>query len=442
MKTLNIQPNQVHEILSKHMLVDGFPVVVDLEKSHGSWLYDSRTNKEYLDFFSFFASNPLGFNHPIMHDAEVEKRLLEASRVKVSNSDKYTTYMAEFVDTLSKTAGPSELPYYFFIEGGALAVENAMKVAFDWKAKKNGWDNKKANQLEIMHFCNAFHGRSGYTLSVTNTDPNKTDLFPKFKWTRIDTPTMRFPQTIENRNTVIELERVFVKQMETAFKINGDCIAAILIEPIQGEGGDNHFRPEFFTELRRLADKYDALLIYDEVQTGLGMTGKWWAYQHHNVTPDILVFGKKMQLGGIMVSNRIDDVENHCFKKASRINSTWGGGLVDMVRATTILETIVNENLLENANKQGNLLLEGLNELRAQFPFISNVRGQGLMCALDVASPALRNKIIENCFYADMIILPCGQNSIRFRPALTVSEKCIMEGLKRLRQALAMVDVS
>src|SRR5262249_14531915 len=154
-------------------------------------------------------------------------------------------------------------------------------------------------------------------------------------------------------------------------------IAAIIIEPIQSEGGDNHFREEFFVELRRLADERDALLIYDEVQTGVGPTGKWWHFQHTKVVPDIICFAKKMQVGGIMVGDRIDDVAENVFVKPGRINSTWGGGLVDMVRCTRLLEIIVEENLVENARLRGAELLLGLEEIQARHSkIIDNVRGK------------------------------------------------------------------
>lgn len=437
-----IEPTKVHQTLAKHLLVDGFPVVIDLEKSHGSFLHCSKTNKEYLDFFSFFASNPLGFNHPVMHQPEVEKRLLEAARVKVSNSDKYTTYFAEFVDTLERTAGVPELPHYFFIEGGTLGVENAMKVAFDWKARRNKRGNSKANDLQIMHFRNAFHGRSGYTLSTTNTDINKTNLFPKFDWPRIDAPALHFPLTKDVIKSTIEKEAAAVREIERYFDKSDGYIAGILIETIQAEGGDNHFRPEFFAQLRALADRYDALLIYDEVQAGMGSTGRWWAYQHHDIKPDILIFGKKMQVGGIMVSNRIDNVEDNCFKKSSRINSTFGGNLVDFVRATAILETIVNENLLENAACRGAQLLGGLEELEKEFSWLSNARGKGLMIAVDTPNTEIRNTILNKCFEEQhFIALPCGTKSIRFRPTLTVSENEVFDGLDRFRQVLKSVQL-
>ena len=429
---------EVHATLGKHILVDGYPFVVDLEKSHGSLVHDALTGNELVDFYSFFASNPLGFNHPSMKDERTRERLAAVSTVKVANSDKYTTYYAEFVETIDRTCGPKDLTKYFFVEGGALAVENALKTAFDWKVRKNLAAGRGEKGTQVLHFKHAFHGRSGYTMSLTNTDPNKVDYFPKFDWPRISTPMVTFP--LEAHVAEVEArERTALAEAEKAFADRPHDIAAIIIEPIQSEGGDHHFRKEFFAQLRAMADKHEALLIFDEVQTGVGATGKWWAYEHHGVTPDIVCFAKKMQVGGIFVGNRIDDVEN-VFVKAGRINSTWGGGLVDMVRGTRILEIIAEENLLDNAKTRGEELLAGLKKIQERHSIVSNTRGLGLLCAFDLPDGKKRDAAIKRCFADGMLVLSCGSRSVRFRPTLSVSAEIIAEGLARLEKAITEVE--
>jgi L-lysine 6-transaminase len=430
---------EVHETLRRHILVDGYPLVIDLEKSLGSIARDAVSGRELIDFYSFFASNPLGFNHPGMLDDRTRERLAKTSLVKVANSDKYTTYFAEFVDTLSRTAAPPELSKYFFVEGGALAVENALKTAFDWKVRKNLRAGRGERGHKVLHLERAFHGRSGYTMSLTNTDPNKTEYFPKFDWPRIPSPMIRFPLTPSHVAEVEERERAAVAAAEAAFERDPHDIAAIILEPIQSEGGDNHFRSSFFRELRRLADEHDALLIYDEVQTGIGGTGAWWAYQHHGVTPDIVCFAKKMQVGGILVGDRIDDVEDNVFHKPGRINSTWGGGLVDMVRATRILEIMVEEHLVENARARGAELLAGLEAIQSRRPSVDNARGQGLMCAIDLPDTKTRDAAIKRCFADGMLVLACGPRSLRFRPALNVTAEIVADGVARLDAAIGAV---
>ncbi len=435
-----IEPKAVHDTLRRHLLVDGYPIVVDLDHSGGSWLRDKLTGKLYLDFFSFFASNPIDLNHPGLCDAETQARLVRAARTKISNSDYYTEYLAEFVDTLERTCAPPELPHYFFIEGGALAVENAMKAAFDWKVRKNLAKGRGERGSQVLHLEHAFHGRSGYTLNVTNTDPVKTLFYPKFDWPRIPSPAVEFPLDERHLERVVLAEREAIGRAERAFDEHRDDIAAILLEPIQGEGGDRHFRPEFLRELRRLADEREALLIYDEVQTGVGLTGAWWAYQHHGIAPDILCFAKKMQVGGIFGSRRLDEVKDNVFAVPSRINSTWGASLVDMVRCTRLLEIIVEKRLLENAKLRGSELRAGLVGLQQRFPgVVSNARGLGLMCALDLPNGDLRAKVVRRCFEDGMIVLPCGPRSVRFRPTLSVTAEAIAEGVSRLERSVAAV---
>jgi L-lysine 6-transaminase len=436
----------VHSTLGKHILVDGFHVAIDLEKSHGSWIYDAVSEREILDFYSYFATLPIGHNHPgLVDNEEFMTALTRAAVSNPANSDIYAGEFAAFVETFSRLAVPPEFRYLFFIAGGALAVENGMKTAFDWKVKKNRAAGRRATGRgdlgsQVIHFREAFHGRSGYTLSVTNTDRVKIDAFPKFDWPRITNPKLEFPVTPEVEARVGELECQAVGEIERAFADNPHDIAAILIEPIQGEGGDNHFRPEFFRELRRLADEHEALLIYDEIQTGFGFTGKLWAYQHHGVAPDILAFGKKTQVCGIMSSDRVDDVDDNVFHVSGRINSTWGGNLVDMVRCARYLEVIEEENLVDNAARMGERLLAGLQELASRHPVASSVRGQGLFCAFTLPTTELRNRLRQSLWDKGLATLPSWPSSLRFRPCLTVSAREVDIALEILDRALAELE--
>ncbi len=434
-----IDPNEVHSTLLKHMRADGMEMVIDLERSQGCRLHDSRSGKSYLDFYSFFASSPIGLNHPKMKSTKAKGQLLKAAVNKPSNSDAYTVEMAKFVETLSRTAMPDYLPHLFLIEGGALGIENALKASFDWKIRKNfrkGYKEERGNQ--VIHFQQAFHGRTGYTLSLTNTaDLRKTMHFPKFKWPRIVNPKIIFPLEGENLKKVIQMEAQAIEEIKVAFHENKDDIAAIIIEPIQGEGGDNHFRGEFFKALRTLADENDAMLIFDEVQTGVGLTGKWWAAEHFAIQPDFICFGKKMQVCGMMAGRRIDEEEDNVFRVAGRINSTWGGNLTDMVRGTLYLEIISEEDLVENAASKGAVLLSKLMELQREFPqFVNNARGRGLMCAFDCPSTMDRDSLRRMIYKNRMVVLGCGERTIRFRPPLNIEEEEIVEGIRILSQSI------
>ena len=435
-RRLHIQPAEVHSVLGRHMLADGYDIVMDLRKSKGSWVFDSKRGRAVLDFFTNFASCPIGYNHPRLDTPEFREKLADVAVNKPANSDIYTTYFAEFVETFSRIAiPPTYNKHLFFIEGGALGVENAVKSAFDWKVRKNfrkGYQSERGTQ--IMHLREAFHGRTGYTLSLTNTaDPRKTQYFPKFDWPRIDNPKIRFPVD----HDVAQREKSAIEQAKKFLVERKDDIAAFIMEPIQGEGGDNHFRPEFLKAVRQLCDENDMLLIFDEVQTGVGLTGKMWGFQNYGVEPDMFCYGKKTQVCGFASNDRIFDIDENVFTIKSRINSTWGGNLTDMVRAQRFFEVIDDEKLVENAAKVGAYFVGELQRFAIDFPkLVSNVRGRGLMAAFDLPSGEQRDAAIKAFMQNDVMVLASGHQSIRFRPPLNLSSEEAAEGIRRMEKAL------
>jgi L-lysine 6-transaminase len=315
-----------------------------------------------------------------------------------------------------------------------------LKAAFDWKVRKNLAAGKGAKGHQVLHFLEAFHGRSGYTLSLTNTaDARKTDSFPKFDWPRVTNPKLSFPMTPEVLAAVRAAERQALAEIERALAERPDEIAALVVEPIQAEGGDNHFRPEFLRELRRLADEREFLLVFDEVQTGFGTTGRWWCCEHFDVLPDVLAFGKKTQVCGIAASRRLDEVDS-VFKVSSRINSTWGGNLVDMVRCQRYVEVIEEEGLLANAERVGAHLLAGLRALEREIPeLVTNARGRGMFLAFDLPTTEARGRALEALNENDVLGLASGHRAVRFRPALTLTAAEADEGLRRIARALRSI---
>ena len=431
-----IPPVEVHDSLRRHMLVDGLPFVLDLERSTGSWIYDSRSERRLLDMFTSYSTVPLGYNHPGFSDPAYRAKLLSAAVNKPANSDLYSTQMADFVDALARTVPPPLDRHMFFIEGGALAVENALKAAFDWKVRKNLAAGRGEIGHRVIHFEQAFHGRSGYTMSLTNTDPRKTDLFPKFDWPRISNPKLSFPLTPEVLAEVEAAERRAVAEIEQALERTPHEIAALIIEPIQGEGGDNHFRAEFLAELRRLADEGEFLLVFDEVQTGFATTGRWWCFEHFDVLPDIFAFGKKTQVCGICAGPRLDEVES-VFAVPSRINSTWGGNLVDMVRCQRIVEIVEQEGLLDHARRIGERLVAGFEELAERFEGrVSNARGRGMFVAFDLPDQETRKRVRRQMRDAGVLAMRSGECAIRFRPCLNLTAEEADEALRRTGEAL------
>ena len=429
-----VTPATVHDVLRRSLLVDGFNMVLDLDASSGSRLVDARDGTAYLDLFTFFASNALGMNHPALaHDPVFRSELLTAALNKPSNSDVYSEPMARFVATFARVLGDPGLPHLFFVEGGALAVENALKVAFDWKSRWNeahGLDPRLGTK--VLHLRDAFHGRSGYTMSLTNTDPVKVARFPQFAWPRISNPYLSEGTDVAGR------ERVTLAEARAAFELHPHDIACFVMEPIQGEGGDHHFRPEFLQAMQALCHEHDALLVLDEVQTGAGLTGTAWAFQQLGVQPDVVAFGKKTQVCGVMAGGRVDEVPDNVFAVGSRINSTWGGSLTDMVRARRILEVVEADGLIAGAAALGPVLLDLLRELALSHPEVTDVRGRGLMCAFSLPDAALRDEVLTALREDEhVLLLGCGTRSVRFRPALTVSLEDLAAGVAALDRVLS-----
>lgn len=425
---------RVHEILSASILADGFDLVLDLRLSRGCRLVDERDGTSYLDMFGFFASNALGMNHPALaEDAEFRDELATAALNKPSNSDMYTVEMARFVDTFQRVLGDPRLPHLFFIDGGGLAVENALKVAFDWKSRHNESHGRSADLgTKVLHLTGAFHGRTGYTMSLTNTDPVKTARFPKFAWPRIDTPFLADGVDIE------AAEAKALDQARRAFAENPHDIACFIAEPIQGEGGDRHLRPEFLRAMQELCHANDALFILDEVQTGVGMTGSTWAYQQLGLAPDVVAFGKKTQVCGVMAGGRVDEVPDNVFVVSSRLNSTWGGNLTDMVRTRRILEVLERDELIERSRPLGAHLVDRLEALAAKYPQVSEPRGRGLMCAITLESAQLRDAVVTALREREQVlILGTGERGIRFRPPLTVTAAELDAAVDALDRVLA-----
>lgn len=427
----SVAPGKVIATLEPHLLVDGFKLIYDCDRSQGSRFVDATTGRSWIDLYSFYASQPIGFNHPHFDLPEVKADLLRAAKVKVANADVYTPQLATFVETFARVMSLAPLERYFFIEGGALAVENAVKAAMDWKVRKNLAVGRGERGTEIIHFKHAFHGRSGYTMSLTNTDPRKIAYFAKFNWPRVSTPMINFALP-ENERVADVAARELQTEQEICAVLSQKAvdIAAIIIEPIQGEGGDNHFRAEFLHTLRRLCDENDVLLIFDEVQAGMGITGRNWCCEHFGVRPDLLAFGKKAQVCGVMAGPRLDEVKDNCFRLPSRISSTWGGNFTDYVRSTHYLRIIEEENLVAHAAAQGEVLLTELQALARRHPIVTAPRGRGLMLAFDLPDTARRDAFWKSCYERGLLVVRSGEHSIRLRPVLDVPDDVIEEALQ------------
>jgi L-lysine 6-transaminase len=271
-------------------------------------------------------------------------------------------------------------------------------------------------------------------MSLTNTDPVKVARFPKFAWPRIPAPYL------SEGADVVAREREALAAARAAFAQHAHDIACFLMEPVQGEGGDHHFRPEFLQAMQALCREHDALFVLDEVQTGAGLTGTAWAFQQLGVQPDVVAFGKKTQVCGVMAGGRVDEVPDNVFAVGSRINSTWGGSLTDMVRARRILEVIEADGLIARAGVLGAELHGLLRTLAAAHPAVTDVRGRGLMQAFSLPTAPQRDAVLTALREDEhVLLLGCGSRSVRFRPALTVTSDELAAGVAALDRVLSRV---
>lgn len=435
-----MEPSEVLPTLAGHLLVDGFDLVLDLDASRGCRIVDARDGTAHLDMFGFFASSALGMNHPALYTGAVERRLLRAARHKPTLSDVYAAGQAEFVATFERLAADPALPRLFLIEGGALAVENALKAAFDWKSRHNEARGRDpALGTRVLHLRRAFHGRTGYTMSLTNTAPVKTARYPAFDWPRIPAPALPFPRDPDPGAREAREDEA-LEAAAAAFEAHPHDIACFVAEPIQGEGGDRHLSARFLGAIQRLCRVHDALVVLDEIQTGVGLTGTTWCYEQLDLEPDLVAFGKKTHVCGAMGGRRVEEVEDHVFVTSDRLNSTFGGGLVDMVRATTVLEVIDRDGLVPRAAEMGAVLLDHLRGLEDRQAAVTAARGRGLMCAFDLPDTATRDRVLAHAFAEHRVMVSgCGPRTVRFRPPLVVSADELEEAVGAIEDSVHAV---
>ena len=363
-----------------------FNIKIDFDKSHDSFLYDKNTEREYLDFFGMYASLPLGYNHKIFQTEEFKNEILSTSTFKVNNCEFVSDETLEFDRLFSEYAGSGNYKHFHYCCTGALAVEAAIKACLQYK---------NFHSPKIISFNNSFHGVNSYGGFVTSRfwPANlKLDGFPE----------------ILSCKLAASLKRVEEELMKSP-------TTCILVEPIQCSAGDIHLRKEFLVGLRALADSYDVPLVFDEIQIGFGATGKLWYYEHLDIEPDILIFGKKTQLSGIMVK----DKHSQIFQKENitRLEVTWNSDVVDMVRCKHIIKAYKKYNILENVKNVSQVLISSLEKNKK----IKNLRNAGLIIGFDLEDTQSRNKFVKDLYNVGLLCNSTGRRSIRLRPNLNLT---------------------
>ena len=356
---------------------------------------------EFLDFTSNIGSCPLGYSYPDILDVIKEYSSSERGVHKIAGQD---FYCEEHFDIASKLLSISKKnSKVFFINSGAEAVENAIKIAY-----------KKMGPL-IGISCNGdFHGRTLGALSFTMSKEIQKTNFPEL-------PVKRIKFCTSDSDPEINQLESLIKEYKVAF---------IITEIIQGEGGLNVASKLFIHHIRKLADEYKVPLIFDEVQSGMGRTGKWWAYEHYGVEPDIMTVAKALQVGATVYDKGYDPPE------PGVLSSTWGGGSrIDMAIGTKIIEIILKNNLLSNSQKIGDVLLKNFVDIVGINGLI-DARGIGLMIGLEFDTKVTRDFIVNSLFKKGLLILPAGMKSIRIMPPLIINEEEAMKGFSLISDTI------
>ena len=365
-----------------------FDIKVDFSKSHDSYLFDKNTNRELLDFFGMYASLPLGYNHPIFKSDEFIEEYLRVSSFKINNCEFTSDETLEFDRTFKSYAGVGLFEHFHYSCTGALAVEAAIKTCIDYK--------RHTSPL-ILSFDNSFHGINSYGGFVTSRFPGadaRLDGYP----------------SVFSRKIACDLNKV-EEEMQTG------KITCVLVEPIQCSAGDIHHDRQFFNGLRTLCNVYDVPLVFDEIQIGFGGTGKLWYFQHLDLTPDIVVFGKKTQLSGIMAREKYGEIFNP--KNSIRLEVTWDGDVADMVRCKYVMKAYQEYNILDNVNKQASSLIKGLSSMESIF----NLRNCGLIIGFDLPDTKKRDILVKQLYKNGLICNKTGVKSIRLRPNLNLNDE-------------------
>jgi 4-aminobutyrate aminotransferase len=374
-----------------------YPLVI--RGGQGCYLEDVD-GERYLDFTSNIASCPLGYNHSELN--EIIKRYVNIGAHKIAGQDFYCEEHSQLAEKLLSISNSNSK--VFFINSGAEAVENAIKLAY----RRNG-------PLPGISCINAFHGRTLGALAFTFSKEVQKANFPEF-------PTKRIKFCIKNNDSEIDTIQKIVNENKISF---------IITELIQGEGGVNVASKKFITNLNKASRKYDIPLIIDEVQTGLGRTGKWWTYQHYDIKPDIVTIAKALQVGAVVFDKKLEPC------KPGVLSSTWGGGSrIDMAIGMKTIDIISKEKLLERVNKSGDFLIKNLMELKNRYNIIMDVRGLGLMLGVEFLKKEIRDKIIYKLFKNKLLVIPSGVKTIRILPPLIITENEISKGLNIFEKIL------
>jgi 4-aminobutyrate aminotransferase len=365
-------------------------------KSGAGCFLEDLDGKVYLDFNSNVCCCNVGYGHPEI--LEVIRNFSVLGAHKIAGQDFYTEEQVKLAEKVLKIT-PKNLTRALFTNSGAEAVENALKFAY-----------RKKGPLPGVSFFRAFHGRTLGALSFTDSKAVQKKNYPE-----VNNELIKFC-TDDNDPDINQLEELIKREAEPAF---------VIVECFQGEGGYRPGSKKFIKTLREVTKKHDVPLIFDEIQAGMGRTGKWWSFEHYGVEPDIMTAGKSLQVGAVVSSKKYDPNE------PGAVSSTWGGGhRIDLAVGLKTIEIIEKEKLMDNASKIGDYIMKRFKEMQERYPKkIVDVRGLGLMIGVEFENEKQRDIVVQQSFKNKLLLLGCGFKTLRIAPPLTIKEDEVNQGL-------------
>ena len=364
-----------------------FGINIDFDRSHGSYIHDRNTKRKYLDFFGMYASLPLGYNHKIFQSDAFREEILRTAAQKVNNCEFVSEETLEFDRLFSEYAGRNLFKFFHYCCTGSLAIEAAIKTCMFYK---------RHITPKILSFHNSFHGINSYGGFVTS---------------RFSPANKKLGNLPEPFSIKVDMNIASIRD-----QLKSGDITCILVEPIQCSSGDIHHESSFFHDLQNLAAEYDVPVVYDEIQIGFGSTGRLWYFEHLRTSPDIVVYGKKAQLSGIMAKEKF--FETFSRENCTKLEVTWDADILDMIRCKYIIRAYKQYNILENVKKQEKRLVSGLKSM----PALKNIRYSGLIVGFDLQSVGKRDTLIKKLYKNGLICNQTGQKSIRVRPNLNLKD--------------------
>ncbi|HIJ97692.1 TPA: aspartate aminotransferase family protein [archaeon] len=396
-------PSIVRESL-KVRVQSGFKNPLVVRDGEGCYIKDVD-NKKYLDFHSIVCTNNVGYGRPELK--EVVRQYSKRGVYKIDGTFFYTEEALILAKKVLKTL-PHSLKKVFFINSGAEAVENAIKLVYSKKGPYTG-----------VCMENAFHGRTLGALTFTNSKSIHKRNFPMFPHHELqfcgEKDYCRYK----------ELEDLIVREVTPAF---------VIMECVQGEGGYRPASKAFVQYLRKITKEHDIAFIIDEIQSGMGRTGKWWSFEHYNVVPDIMTAAKSLQVGATITSAQYDVNK----EEIGSISSTWGGGhLIDLAMGSAVMDIIQKENLVKNAERMGKYMLNRFKEIQMKYPGkIIDARGLGLMIGVEMDNKHRQQKIIDAAFKGKLLLLGASEKTIRIAPPMVIDEATADKGIEILEKLI------